>query len=148
MAIILGITIENALDWIRDGAQKVIVTSWIFPNATLDISRLEALSNDVGKDRLVIDLSCKTVVVNERKEWVVAMNGWRTLTDTKLNQSTIDLVSSYCSELLVHAADVEGLCQGIDSDLVRALGEWCSTPCIYAGGAKDARDLQLVHDLS
>jgi hypothetical protein len=33
---------------------------------------------------------------------------------------SIRLVEKYCSELLVHAADVEGLCQGIDEDLVRS----------------------------
>ena len=31
---------------------------------------------------------------------------------------SLDLLSQYCSEFLVHAADVEGLCQGIDEDLV------------------------------
>jgi hypothetical protein len=38
------------------------------------------------------------------------------------------------SELLVHAADVEGLCQGIDEQLVEKLGEWCTLPVTYAGG--------------
>jgi len=28
------------------------------------------------------------------------------------------MIESYCSELLIHAADVEGLCQGIDEALV------------------------------
>lgn len=57
------------------------------------------------------------------------------------------------SEFLVHAADVEGLCQGIDEDLVQSksslsnghcllsrvdpeLGEWCTIPTTYAGGAR------------
>jgi phosphoribosylformimino-5-aminoimidazole carboxamide ribonucleotide (ProFAR) isomerase len=31
---------------------------------------------------------------------------------------TIDGMQELCSEFLVHAADVEGLCQGIDQDLV------------------------------
>ena len=33
---------------------------------------------------------------------------------------SLDILSQYCSEFLVHAADVEGLCQGIDEDLVRS----------------------------
>jgi phosphoribosylformimino-5-aminoimidazole carboxamide ribotide isomerase len=56
------------------------------------------------------------------------------------------------SEFLVHAADVEGLCQGIDEALVTSescpphsqllaltiveLGEWVELPTTYAGGAK------------
>ena len=31
---------------------------------------------------------------------------------------SLELLSQYCSELLIHAADVEGLCQGIDEELV------------------------------
>ena len=61
---------------------------------------------------------------------------------------TISLISQYCSELLIHAADVEGLCQGIDEDLVRALGERCRIPVTYAGGARELGDLDLVDRLS
>lgn len=34
------------------------------------------------------------------------------------NDDTID--SCVCSEFLIHAADVEGLCQGIDEQLVES----------------------------
>jgi phosphoribosylformimino-5-aminoimidazole carboxamide ribotide isomerase len=49
---------------------------------------------------------------------------------------------------LIHAADVEGLCRGIDEDLVRALGEWRTIPITYAGGANSINDLARVHELS
>jgi phosphoribosylformimino-5-aminoimidazole carboxamide ribotide isomerase len=49
---------------------------------------------------------------------------------------SIALIERYCSELLIHAADVEGLCQGVDEELVRKLGEWVTLPCTYAGGAR------------
>jgi phosphoribosylformimino-5-aminoimidazole carboxamide ribotide isomerase len=45
-------------------------------------------------------------------------------------------LSDYCSEFLIHAADVEGLCQGIDEKLVFNLGRWSKKPITYAGGAK------------
>ena len=32
---------------------------------------------------------------------------------------SLDMLSQHCSEFLIHAADVEGLCQGIDEDLVK-----------------------------
>ena len=54
------------------------------------------------------------------------------LTDTE----SIRLIEDHCSELLIHAADVEGLCQGIDQELVECLGEWVTLPCTYAGGAR------------
>lgn len=76
------------------------------------------------------------------------MNQWTTLTDTEVNQETLDELSESCSEFLVHAADYEGLCQGIDTQLVQRLGEWAKIPVTYAGGAKAVSDLDLVHSLS
>lgn len=61
---------------------------------------------------------------------------------------TLDELSEYCSEFLIHAADVEGLCRGIDESLVEALGKWVTIPCTYAGGAKSVDDLELVKQLS
>lgn len=65
----------------------MIVTSYLFPNATFSIERLEkvleALEND--KDRLVIDLSCR----RKDQSWVVAMNKWQTLTDFEINQGNV-----------------------------------------------------------
>lgn len=61
---------------------------------------------------------------------------------------SLDLLSAYCSEFLIHAADVEGLCRGIDEDLVKALGEWVTIPTTYAGGAYSIDDLKRVEELS
>lgn len=43
---------------------------------------------------------------------------------------------------------MEGLQNGIDQELVRRLGEWCSIPTTYAGGAKHLDDLNLVEQTS
>ena len=58
------------------------------------------------------------------------------------------MLEEYCSEFLIHAADMEGLQKGIDQELVRKLGEWCSIPVTYAGGGKHLEDLDLVKDLT
>lgn len=58
------------------------------------------------------------------------------------------MLEQYCSEFLIHAADVEGLQNGIDTDLVAKLAEWCTIPVTYAGGAKSIDDLELVKRLS
>lgn len=62
--------------------------------------------------------------------------------------ASILALEPYCSEFLIHAADNEGLQQGIDEDLVRVLGEWCSIPVTYAGGGRTIGDLDLVNSLS
>ncbi|KAJ3414845.1 hypothetical protein HDV05_006002 [Chytridiales sp. JEL 0842] len=139
-----GITNLNALEWIQKGASHVIVTSWLFPDGIFSEERLKELSLLVGKDKLVVDVSCKRV----NNSWVVAMNRWQTLTNFTLSASTIKLLESYCAELLVHAADVEGLCQGIDEELVVKLGEWCTLPVTYAGGGSCLEDLDIVKRLS
>ncbi|KAI1796317.1 Phosphoribosylformimino-5-aminoimidazole carboxamide ribotide isomerase [Ganoderma leucocontextum] len=139
-----GISSDNASEWIDAGASKVIVTSYLFPDARFSLERLQAVSSAVGKDRLVIDVSCR----RRGDKWFVAMNKWQTITDMEVGKDSLDLLSDYCSEFLVHAADVEGLCQGIDEELVTKLGEWVTIPTTYAGGAKSISDLALVDRLS
>ncbi|KAF8505838.1 Phosphoribosylformimino-5-aminoimidazole carboxamide ribotide isomerase [Russula emetica] len=139
-----GITDKNALSWIECGASKVIVTSYLFPEQKFSLQRLQTISSLVGKERLVVDISCR----RRGQKWMVAMNKWQDITDTEVCQETLDLLSNYCSEFLVHAADVEGLCQGIDEDLVALLGKWSTISTTYAGGAKDVSDLSTVQRLS
>ncbi|KAF9651152.1 Phosphoribosylformimino-5-aminoimidazole carboxamide ribotide isomerase [Thelephora ganbajun] len=139
-----GITEANARGWLDAGASKIIVTSYLFPDAKFSLERLQKISSVVGKDRLVVDVSCR----KRGDKWFVAMNRWQDITDTEVSRDCLDLLSEHCSEFLVHAADVEGLCQGIDEDLVTKLGEWVKVPTTYAGGAKDISDIDLVDRLS
>ncbi|KAI4609462.1 Histidine biosynthesis bifunctional protein hisB [Alternaria metachromatica] len=141
-----GITEKNAAEWIERGADKVIITSYLFPCSTFSMDRLravlQALDND--KTKLVIDLSCR----RKDDKWFVATNKWQTITDFELNQESISLLEPHCSEFLIHAADVEGLQRGIDHELVTKLAEWCSIPVTYAGGGRSIEDLELVKELS
>ncbi|KAI4638995.1 Histidine biosynthesis bifunctional protein hisB [Alternaria ventricosa] len=141
-----GITEKNAAEWIERGADKVIITSYLFPSSTFSMDRLravlQALDND--KTKLVIDLSCR----RKDDKWFVATNKWQTITDFELNQESIFLLEPHCSEFLIHAADVEGLQRGIDHKLVTKLAEWCSIPVTYAGGGRSIEDLELVKKLS
>lgn len=139
-----GITIDNAAAWLDAGAEKVIVTSWLFPDGQFAPERLEALSRAVGRERLVIDLSCR----RRGCGWAVAIQRWQRLTDTALDGGLFARLAGHCSEFLVHAADVEGLCRGIDHDLVECLARWSPLPVTYAGGARELADLALVEDLS
>jgi len=122
----------------------VIVTSYLFPDAKFSLERLKKISSLVGKDRLVVDVSCR----RRGGKWLVAMNKWQDITDMDVSEDSLRLLSEYCSEFLIHAADVEGLCQGIDEALVEKLGKWVQIPATYAGGARDIGDLDLVDRLS
>ncbi|KAI8071225.1 Phosphoribosylformimino-5-aminoimidazole carboxamide ribotide isomerase [Gongronella butleri] len=139
-----GITIDNAEEWLAAGASKVIVTSYLFPGAQFSLKRLQDLSQKIGKERLVVDISCR----RQGSQWIVAMNKWQTLTDMTVTKETLEMLSKYCSEFLIHAADVEGLCNGIDEELVEYLGKFVTIPTTYAGGGRYVSDLALVDKLS
>ncbi|KAF1957394.1 Phosphoribosylformimino-5-aminoimidazole carboxamide ribotide isomerase [Byssothecium circinans] len=141
-----GITEKNAREWIKRGADKVIITSYLFPDSKFSMDRLKAVlaALDNDKEKLVIDLSCR----RKEDKWFVATNKWQTITDFELNQESISLLEPHCSEFLIHAADVEGLQRGIDHELVSKLADWCSIPVTYAGGGRSIEDLELVKELS
>ncbi|EPX71533.1 1-(5-phosphoribosyl)-5-[(5-phosphoribosylamino) methylideneamino]imidazole-4-carboxamide isomerase [Schizosaccharomyces octosporus yFS286] len=139
-----GINNTNAKYWLEQGASKVIVTSWLFPNGQFDLERLKTISDLVGKDRLVVDVSCR----RRENGWFAAINKWQTVTEFEISKDNLDLLSNYCTEFLIHAADVEGLCRGIDEELVKKLGEWVTIPTTYAGGGRNIEDLELVNTLS
>lgn len=140
-----GITPENAADWLDAGASHVIVTSYLFPDGAFAPERLRQMAQAVGPSRLVVDLSCRRTPDGA---YHVATDRWRTLTDTRLSAETIALFEASCAELLIHAADVEGKCEGIDEELVTRLGEWVSVPVTYAGGARCLDDIARVAQLS
>ncbi|KAH6622080.1 hypothetical protein C7974DRAFT_315101 [Boeremia exigua] len=141
-----GIDEGNARTWIERGAERVIITSYLFPDATFSMPRLRAVlaALDNDKEKLVIDLSCR----RKDDKWFVATNKWQTITDFELNEESIRLLEPFCSEFLIHAADVEGLQRGIDHALVSRLAEWCRIPVTYAGGGRSIADLELVKELS
>lgn len=139
-----GITVENAAQWLDAGASHVIATSCLFDGTGHFLpEKLHELVVETGKDRLVIDLSCR----RRGDGWVVAMNRWQTLTDLEVTPETLDTLSGSCDEFLIHAADVEGRCEGIDGDLVAMLGNWGKIPLTYAGGAASFEDLARVDAL-
>ncbi len=138
-----GVTADNAENWLEAGAAKVIVTSWLFQNARLDFNRLEELVRRIGRERLVLDLSCRR---RDDRFWIVT-DRWQTFTDVSVDATSCRHLAQFCSEFLIHAADVEGLCRGIDEKLVRILAEGCPLPTTYAGGAKSLEDLHSVQQI-
>lgn len=139
-----GIRAENAEEFLQAGASHVIVTSYIFQDGELKMDRLQKLVETIGKDRLVIDLSCK----QKDGKWYVVTDKWTKFTAIEINQETISHLEKYCDEFLIHAADVEGKRGGMEENLVRTLKDYVSIPTTYAGGVRSLEDLQLFEKLS
>ncbi|SMR57241.1 unnamed protein product [Zymoseptoria tritici ST99CH_1E4] len=141
-----GIGEGNCREWVEWGAERVIITSFLFPSGKFSLERLQSVLGALGdnKEKLVIDLSCRRV----GDGWRVAMDRWQTITEFEINKENISLLEPYCAEFLIHAADAEGLQAGIDEKLVSHLASICTIPVTYAGGGRNLQDLELVERLS
>jgi phosphoribosylformimino-5-aminoimidazole carboxamide ribotide isomerase len=135
-----GINAQNARKWLDAGASHVIATSWVFREGCVDEERLRELVKIVGKSRLVLDLSSR----RRGENYFVVTDRWRKFTEVTLTPETLNKLAGSCAEFLVHAVDVEGLCRGIDRELVEKLGHWTPIPTTYAGGANSLGDLEEV----
>jgi phosphoribosylformimino-5-aminoimidazole carboxamide ribotide isomerase len=136
-----GITPENAALFLEAGASHVIVTSYLFRDGLLDEARLAAMVRAVGRERLVLDLSCRR---RDGAYWVVSER-WQRFTELRVAAATLTALAAHCAEFLVHGVDVEGKRLGIEEELVALLGEHSPLPVTYAGGARSLQDLDRVN---
>lgn len=143
-----GINLDNAKEWIDTyKASHVIVTSFVFHHGQIDFDRLEKLKDLVKKEHLVLDLSCrKRQDLEDDESYYVVTDRWQTYTDVKVNKETLEKLSGYCDEFLVHGVEVEGKKCGILQDLVELLGEYSPIPVTYAGGVREMSDLEKVNE--
>jgi phosphoribosylformimino-5-aminoimidazole carboxamide ribotide isomerase len=139
-----GINDENAESFLENGASHVIVTSFVFREGRLDESNLEKMVQRVGRERLVLDLSCR----KRDGDYIIVTDRWQNFTDVVLSAESLSELAGSCAEFLIHAVDVEGLCEGVDEGLVSNLANWSSNPVTYAGGARDLKDLSRVEAIS
>lgn len=138
-----GITRDNALFWLEQGACAVIVTSYVFKDGMVHEERLRDLVVLVGKERLVLDLSCR----RKGDAYYIVTDRWQNYTEVAISRDSLAYFSKFCCEFLIHAVDVEGKCAGIEQELTRDLGRWVTIPTTYAGGVKNADDLDLAKRL-
>ena len=138
-----GITTDNAMRFLDMGASHVIVTSYVFKDGLINYDNLKRLVDVVGKERLVIDLSCR----KKDNDYYVVTDRWQKFTKETITEEFMDSMSKYCDEFLIHAVDVEGKASGIEKDLVKMLGNWTGVKITYAGGVGNFEDLNMLKDL-
>ena len=138
-----GVNPQNASLYLEAGASHVIVTSFVFSGGRIDYAKLAKLIDKVGKDHLVLDLSCR----KRDGDFFVVTDRWQQFTDEKVDAALLEKLAGSCAEFLVHGVDVEGLRQGIQEDLIVLLGEHSPVPVTYAGGVHELADLERVKKL-
>ena len=142
-----GINSSNAKEWLDAGASHVIVTSHVFHNGQIDMERLRSLVDSIGRERLVLDLSCRRQPGDATGPYYVVTDRWQKYTEVKVDAVTLLDLGRYCSEFLVHGVENEGKRCGILEDLVQLLGEHSPIPVTYAGGVREIADLDRVKEL-
>lgn len=143
-----GVNPSNAKSYLDAGASHIIVTSYVFKDGDIDWERLGELREAVGKERLVLDLSCRRRPGGrETGDFLVVTDKWQKFTRFAVTRENLERLAGYCDEFLVHGVDAEGKMGGVLEDLVSLLAE-CS-PCLvtYAGGASSLADLERVREL-
>ena len=143
-----GITAENAKEFIDKGASHVVVTSYVFKDGKINYENLDKLVEKVGKEHIVLDLSCRYQKKGADGEgYYIVTDRWQKFTDEKVSLSLLNKLMEYCDEFLIHAVDVEGKQSGIERELVSLLGEWGKIPITYAGGVHTFSDLKEIFEL-
>ena len=139
-----GITCDNARSFLDMGASHVIVTSYVFAGGEIRFDRLGRLCRLVGKDHVVLDLSCR------RKDgaYYIVTDRWQNFTSHMLDEAFMEKMAAYCDEFLVHGVNVEGTSSGIDRELVHILPRHTDIPVTYAGGIGSYADLDLLQNIS
>ena len=72
-----GICPENAAEYLNAGASHVIVTSYVFKNGVISWENLTKIRDVVGKERLVLDLSCR----KRDGEYYIVTDRWQKFTE-------------------------------------------------------------------
>ena len=144
-----GITADNAAMWIDAGASHVIVTSYVFSGGQIREDALRRISEAVGREHLVIDLSSRQKEAGGA--YYIMTDRWQHYTDTPLDEALMEKLSGFASEFLVHGIAVEGKGSGIDSGLVELLSAFAKTrhfPVTYAGGIRSLADIREIETVS
>lgn len=135
-----GITADNAEEYLEAGASHVIVTSYVFQNGTISFENLYRLVETVGRNKLVLDLSCR----KKDGQYYIVTDRWQKYTHVALSEDILTMLASFCDEFLIHGVDVEGKRSGIEEELIDLLGRWHQIPITYAGGIRSFEDIEKI----
>ena len=142
-----GITAENAGEFINAGASHVIVTSYVFKNGKIDFDNLKKLTDAVGKEHIVLDLSAAPL----NGKYYVVTDRWQKYSDEEVNTVLFKMLKDSCDEFLVHGTSAEGKKSGIDTGLVKILASIAcelDVTITYAGGISSYEDIDTIKNAS
>lgn len=139
-----GVNDKNAKGYIDAGASHVIVTSFVFKDGKVNYENLNKLVDAVGKEHIVLDLSCR----KKDENYYIVTDRWQKFTDEKVSVELLEKLSDYCDEFLIHGVDVEGKGGGMEEELVKILADYNKVPITYAGGIAAMEQIRHFEKIS
>ena len=82
--------------------------------------------------------------LNAGASHVIVTDRWQKFTDVPVTLEVMEELGSHCDEFLVHAVDVEGKANGIETELADLLSAYQKRPITYAGGVGSMQDIKLL----
>ena len=131
-------TLERAEDLVRSGAERVIVGTAAFSDNGPNSDFLEALAQNIGRERLIVSLDS----MNGR----IVIRGWRESTALTAEE-VISRFEPYCGAFLCTYVDKEGTMQGTDLDWYRRLRAATDHEITAAGGIASVAEIRTLVDI-
>src|SRR5205823_3445116 len=131
-------TVERARDVLAAGAQQIIAGSSLFKHGAADLVFAQALSDAVGRDRVI-------AAVDSRGGHVV-IHGWKTTLPLTAVEA-VRALEPYCDEFLYTHVDTEGLMGGTNREAILAVHQATSRRLTAAGGITTQAEIDDLHAL-
>ncbi len=129
-------SIENALDIIRSGADKIFINTYAIENPEI----IRKLSDVIGSANTVIAIDAKY----ENNNYYVYSHGGKINTNKNLIGWAKTVEDYGAGELLVTSIDSDGTMKGYDNNLIKLLVNKINIPVIASGGAGEPEDFLNV----
>lgn len=126
-------SIEDFTEIIEKGADKVSINSGAVKTPEL----IKKAFEKYGSEKVVLGMDVKKIGY---KEWRVFINGGRVDTGLDALEWAIHAVSLGAGELVLNSIDTDGMKEGYDLELLKAVTASVDVPVIASGGAGSMED--------
>jgi phosphoribosylformimino-5-aminoimidazole carboxamide ribotide isomerase len=131
-------TIARAQEVLAAGAKQIIASSALFKNGAPDLEFAQALSDAVGRDRVIAAVDSK----NGR----VVIHGWKTELPITAAEA-VRALEPFCDEFLYTHVDTEGLMGGTNMDAITTVQRATKRRLTAAGGITTQQEIDALHAL-
>jgi phosphoribosylformimino-5-aminoimidazole carboxamide ribotide isomerase len=131
-------SVTRAQEILAAGAQQIIAGSALFKDGAPDLVFAKALSDAVGRERVIAAV--------DSKGGRVVIHGWKT-TLPLTAADAVRALEPYCDEFLYTHVDAEGLMGGTNVEAILAVRNATSRRITAAGGITTQKEIDDLHAL-